>query len=541
VGDAIGGPVKAFAFGILALAGLVLLTACSNLASTLAARGADRQRELAIRLSIGAGRARIVRQLLTEAVVLATAGGAVGALATVFATRALSSWQLPIEVPIQFDVRPDVSVFVFAFVVSLLAGMGFGAAPALQAAATDPNATLKLVDGARGRRWPIRDLFVVAQVTFCFVLVAACLTSLRGLREALTMPLGLRPAGVTMAGFDLGLGGYSRDTGEALRKGLLEKIGSLPGVQSAAYANSLPLNIDQSTTHVYPDDWPDTSRADVPRAIKYQVSPGVFRTLGIRLLEGRDIDWHDTSTSRRVAVVNETFARQILRTRNAVGRHFREGLRGPLTEVVGVVETGRYQSLTEPETPVLFDPILQAYNTTTVMLVRSTLPSNEMQQEIRRVITSVDPSLPLFGVQSVKEMLAFVLLPMRVASIALGAFGLIAVMLAGTGIYGVVSYAVARRRREIAVRVAIGATRRIILRLILRRVVALLAVGALLGLPLAVAASGFLRSIVYQQSLTDTATLLGVAVIVVFVGLLASWMPVRRALRLDPAAALSVE
>ncbi len=541
VGDAIGAPARAFAFGVLALAGLVLLTACANLASTLTARGTDRQRELAIRLSIGAGRSRIVRQLLTESIVLAAIGGAVGAIGTAVAAKALSEWQLPIALPIQLDVHADLRVFSFALLISLVAGVIFGVAPALHAATTDPNASLKSVDGARVRRWPIRDVFVGVQVTLCVVLVAACLTSLRGLQHALTMPLGMDPAGVTMAGFDLGLAGYSPESGETLRRRALDMMSALPGVETAAYANSLPLNIDQSSTMIYPIDRPDLQLSTAPRAVKYQVSPGFFRTLGIRMLQGRDIDWRDTSSSRRVAVVNDAFARQILGGRDAVGRHFRYGPEGPLIEVVGVVETGKYQSLTETETAVVFQPILQAYNTTTVMLVRSSRPAGEMAVDMRHIINSIDRSLPLFGVRSVEEMLGFVLLPMRAAAVALGAFGLLAAMLAATGIYGVVSYAVARRRREIAIRVAVGATRRSILLLVLRRVATLIALGTLLGLPLASAAAGILGSVVYQASANDPAMLSGVAVIVLFIGLLASWLPARRALRLDPAAALYVE
>ena len=276
VGDALGAPARAFAFGVLSLAGLVLLTACANLASTLAARGTDRRRELAIRLSIGASRARIVRQLLTETIVLATVGGAVGALGATIAARALSSWQLPITLPVQFDLHPDVRVFALAFFVSLVAGLGFGVAPARQAARTDPNTALKSVDGARGRRWPIRDVLVAAQVALCFVLVAACLMSLRGLQSALTMPLGFESAGVAMASFDLGLAGYSREAGESVRRRGLEIISDRPGVQSAAYANSLPLNIDQSHTVVYPDDRPHLQGAEVPLAIRL---PSISRVL----------------------------------------------------------------------------------------------------------------------------------------------------------------------------------------------------------------------------------------------------------------------
>jgi predicted permease len=541
VGDAVGAPARTFALGVLVLSGLVLLTACANLAGVLAARGTDRQRELAIRLSIGAGRGRLVRQLLTETLVLACLGGAVGTVASVIGAKALSSWRLPIALPIQLDVTPDVRVFAFALLVSLLAGIAFGVAPARQAAATDPNTTLKSVEGARAGRWPVRDVLVGVQVALCFVLVAACLTSLRGLQSALAMPLGLNPSGVTMASFDVGLSGYSRDAGENLRRRALEAITQLPGVETASYGNSLPLNIDQSSTVVYPEDRLDLPRSQVPRAIKYQVSPGFFQTLGIRMLQGRDIDWGDTSASRRVTVVNEAFANRILGGRDVLGRHFRYGSQGPPIEVIGVVETGKYQSLTEAETPTVFEPILQAYNTTTVMLVRSSRPPGDVVSDIRRVMHSLDPALPLFGVRGVEEMLGFVLLPMRVAAIALGAFGVLAVMLAATGIHGVVSYAVARRRREIAIRVAVGATGRSILQLLLRRIAILVLFGALAGLPLAVATGGLLASIVYQGSVNDGSTMLGVFAIVAVVGLTACWLPARRALRLQPATALHLE
>jgi predicted permease len=541
VGDAVRTPARAFALGVLVLSGIVLLTACANLAGVLAARGADRQRELAIRLSIGAGRGRLVRQLLTETLVLGGLGGAAGTLASVIAASALSGWQLPIALPVQLDVTPDVRVFAFALLISVLAGIAFGVAPARQAAATDPSTALKSVEGVRAGRWPVRDVLVGVQIVLCFVLVAACLTSLRGLQSALTMPLGLDPSGVTMASFDVGLSGYSRDAGEHLRRRALEEITRLRGVETAAYGNSLPLNIDQSSTVVYPDDRPDLPRSQTPRALKYQVSPGFFRTLGIPLLQGRDIDWRDTSATRRVVVINEAFANQILGGRDPIGRHFRYGPQGSPIEVVGVVATGKYQSLTEVETPAVFEPILQAYNTTTVILVRSSRPSPEVAADIRRVMHSLDPSLPLFGVRGVEEMLGFVLLPMRVAAIALGAFGVLAVMLAATGIHGVVSYAVARRRREIAIRVAVGATGRTILQLVLRRIATLVAIGALAGLPLAMAAGGLLGSIVYHGSVNDASTMLGVLAIVALVGLAACWLPARRALRVQPATALYLE
>ena len=541
VGDAIGAPARAFAIGVMFLAVLVLVTACVNLASTLAARGADRQREVAVRLSIGAARGRIVRQLLTESIVLALLGGIAGAGSAFVAARALSLWQLPIALPIQIDITPDARVFAFSFAATLLAAVAFGVAPASQAVKTDLSACMKTIDGPRAGRWPIRDLFVGAQVMLCFVLVAASLMALRGLERALALPLGMDGSGVTMAAFDLGPGGYSDEAGENLRRRALDRIAALPGIEEAAYGNSLPLNIDQSSTVVFPDDRPELQRSEAPRAIQYQVSPGFFRTLGIRLLQGRDIDWRDTPVTRRVAVVNQAFARTILRSDDVVGRHFRTGPQGPAIEVVGVVAMGKYQSLTEAETPAMFASMAQSYNTTTVMLVKSSLPTSQVARQIEGVVAAVDRSLPLFGVRSIDEMLGFVLLPMRVAAVALSAFGILAVMLAATGIYGVVSYAVARRRREIAIRVAVGATRGGILQIVLRRIAILIAAGCALGVPLALAMNGVLRNVVYQTSGNDVISLSAVTVIVALVAAFACWVPARRALGVDPCTALHIE
>ncbi|MCA1559353.1 MAG: ABC transporter permease [Acidobacteria bacterium] len=250
VGDTLRGPVRAFTLGVLGLASLVLLAACANLASLLTARASDRRREMAIRISLGAGRARLVRQLLTESMVLALAGGASGAGLAFLSARALSAWQAPIDLPVQFDVTLDLRVLLFAFVVSAAAGVLFGVAPARRASRTDPNAALK--GGERGRlpwhRLAFRDVLVAIQVALCFVLVAACLLSLRGLQRALVMPLGFDPRGVAIAGFDVGLAGYTRAEGEVLQRRVREEVLRLPGVVAAAYANSIPLSLDQSTT-----------------------------------------------------------------------------------------------------------------------------------------------------------------------------------------------------------------------------------------------------------------------------------------------------
>lgn len=543
VGDALRGPVKAFTAGVLALAGLVLLAACANLASLLTARTADRQREIAIRLSIGASRARVVRQLLTETLLLSIAGGCSGYALATFLSKALSAWRAPMDFPVQFDVDPDWRVFVFAFAISIAAGILFGLAPARHVSRTDTNAVLKGTNTAFAirRRLPFRDVLVALQVALCFVLVSGCLLSLRGLQRALTMPLGFQPRGVAVASFELGLAGYSRQDGERFQRRALEAAGRLPGVLSAAYSNSVPLSMDQSRNTIYPEDQSDVRPGDAKSAVFYQVSPDFFRTMQIRLIAGRDFDWRDDRKSRVVAIVNEAFVRNILHTDRPIGKRFRFGGTGPLAEVVGVVNDGKYEALAESRRAVVFKPILQSYNSTTTVVVRSALPEGQMVAQMRQAITGLDANLPLYGTGSLEQMLGFAFFPAQAAAIALSAFGLLAIILAATGINGLVAYAVSRRVRELGIRIAIGARPSEVLRLVLARMATLLAAGAVLGLALSLAAGQVLASIIYQASARDPLILAAVALTIFVIGILSCWAPAIRALRIDPMAALRWE
>ena len=397
VGDVIGGPARAFSLGLLVLAGLVLLAACANLAGGLAARGADRRRELAVRVAIGAGRGRLMRQLLTETFILVAMGGALGTIGAAALARTLSRWQLPIAVPIQLDTVIDGRVAAFAVIATVLTAIGIGVGPAQQAVRAAPYGSLNVREATVMRRWPLRDILVSVQVAICVLLVAGSLLAGRVLLEAMRMPLGINPAGTMTASFDLGLAGYSRAASDAFRRQIVDRLRVHPGVQEVAYANSLPLNIDQSSTVVHPDDRRDLSPRDFGRALKYQVSPGFFQTVGIRFLEGRDLTWQDTAASQSVAVVNEAFVRLILQDGRAIGRQIRFGPGAPVT-IVGVVETGKYQTLTETATPAIFQPMLQAPNTTTMILVRSTRPDAEIAEAMRRAVHEADPALPLMSV-----------------------------------------------------------------------------------------------------------------------------------------------
>jgi predicted permease len=542
IGDAIGGPARAFAIGVMVLAGLVLLAACTNLASLLTARTADRQREIAIRLSVGASHGRVVRQMLTETLVLSLAGGAAGYGLAVLLSRGLSNWRAPLEFPVQFDVSPDWRVFFFACAISVLAGIVFGLAPAGHASQTNPNTVLKGETSSwRGAKLAPRDVLVVIQVALCFVLVAGCLLSLRGLQQALTLRLGFDPQGVTVVGFDLGMAGYSEEQGRAFQLRALEAIERMPGVSSAAYSNSVPLSIDQSQSSAFSEDLAHPRPADSVSVIYYQVSPNFFHTLGIELMAGRDFTWHDDAKSPRVALVNRTFGRQVLHTDQPVGKRFRFGTAGPLIQVIGVVEDGKYQTLTERPQPVVFQPILRVYNTTTTLIVKSSRPEAQMVEQMRQAVTQLDAHLPLYGAGSLQQMLGLVFFPTRAAAIALSAFGLLAIMLAATGIHGLVSYAVARRVHEIGIRMAVGARPAQVVRLVLGKVLILIIAGAAIGLALALAAGQVLASIVYQASPRDPAVFAAVLGTMALLGLASCWAPVRRALRIDPMVALRHE
>jgi predicted permease len=542
-GSTLRTPMTAFTLGVLSLAGIVLLIASVNLAAALTARGADRQRELSLRLAIGAGAGRIIRQTLIETLVLVGCGGLAGAVLAWFGSRALSLLSVPVDVPINFDVQADPVVFAFACAVSLVTALVAGLAPARQAARTDPNAALKGSAAAVSTRlrFAARDAMVVVQVTLCVVLTSACLLSLRGLNQALTMDVGMRPAGVGMVGFELGLARYTPEAQPAFQRRALDAVKQLPGIVAVAYSNSVPLSIDVSTSVIFPENQPGLERREARQATRYKASPDFFRTIGTQLLEGREFDWRDDSQAPRVAIVNATFARTILRTEHAVGQRFAYGPNGPLIEVIGVAKDGKYQSLSEAPRPVVFDNILQAPSTNVILLARSAAPESDTVALLSRSVRQLDPQLTLFQTQSLHDMLAFVLFPSRVAAVALSTFGLLAALLAGTGIYGVVAYAVARRVREIGVRIAIGARPGQVLRLIFVRIGVLMLVGAASGLALALATSRLLTSVVYQASPNDPLVLAGVIATVVLLGLAASWAPARRALRLNPTTALRAE
>src|SRR5258708_7759755 len=389
----------------------------------------------------------------------------------------VSPWRAPLEFPVQFDVNPDWRVFLFSFAAAILTGVLFGAGPARRAWKADPAMSLKgLATPVSGGRCAARDVLLPVQIALCCVLVTASLVAARGLMRSFQSPLGFKPDGAAVAGYDVALSGYDRDRGGLFHQRALEAVASLPGVESAAYASSVPLSINQSTTTVFPENTTDFRPKNAHHPAYYYVSSGYFHTAGTKLLAGRDFTPQDKRRSR--VVVNQTFVRRVVGTADAVGRRFRWG-RDELTEIIGVVEGGKYETVTESPKAAIFLLILQNYPPSVVLIARSRRPEPEMAAEMRQAVARLDPHLAIFGVGSLRQMLGLVYLPMRAAAIALGAFGVLAIMLSITGIYGLSAYTVSRRAREIGIRMAIGARPTQVLRAGVGRIGTLGTAGAL--------------------------------------------------------------
>jgi predicted permease len=349
------------------------------------------------------------------------------------------------------------------------------------------------------------------------------------------MSLGIEPRGVAATAFDVGPGGYQGVQAQVFQQKALESVERLPGVTSAAFSDTIPLYMDQSDVGVYPADVTDLRPKNAKLTYYYVVSPGFFRTVGSRLMAGRDFTWHDDKNAPPLAIVNQTFAKQILGGTKSVGSFFRNG---GLVQVVGIVQDGKYQGLAEEARPAVFVPILQHPETSVILVARCVRDERGVAAQMRRVVQDLDRRLPVYSTASLNELLSFAYLPARAAVIALGTFGLLAILLSITGIYGISAYNVSRRQREIAIRVAVGARGYDIVREILGRTGLFVLIGSLAGLGFGIAAARLLESIVYQAKPNDPIVIIAVVLTVGTTGIAAAYRPARRALRLDAAEVL---
>ncbi len=540
MGDMWGDSARDFLLGVMVLALLVLLAACANLGSMFAARAADRSRELAIRLAIGSSRWVLLRGVLTEAILVSLAGGAAGTLLASMLLQALSRWQPLVEFPFHVVVLPDAKVYLVAIVLAVGSGILFGTLPARQIRRSD---AAQLVKGSVGteilfRRFALRDVLLCIQIALCTLLVTASLVALRGMERSLHAPLGFQPHGVMLAGTDLTMAGYREEQFLPVQKRMLEETARIPGVSAVGIIDRTILGEGCcGSESVFPAGTTDF-RKELFSAHNFSISPEYLAASGMRLLSGRNFTWHDTADSPPVVLVNRTFARMMFGDTPALGRHFL--LYGGKTpkEVVGVVEDGKYLTLTEDPKPAMFFPLTQEINDNrTVLVVRSALPPTELATMLDRTLSGIDRNLPL-TLHSWPDALDLAFFPARAATAALGIMGLLAAMLAVTGTFGVATYTVSKRMKEFGIRVALGAARVELIRAALGRPLLLLLSGSIVGLGLGMLASRLLAQIVYEATPQDPLVLGGTIVTMVFLGLLATWIPARQSMAIDPARLL---
>jgi predicted permease len=541
-GNYLGAPARAFLGGLMLLAGLILIAACANLGMLFAARASDRGRDVALRLALGASRARILRQMLTEAVLISLGGGAAGLWASVLLLRALRAWNPMPKFPINVPVAPDGNVYAVALGLAIFSGLLFGLVPIRQVLRADPYQVVKAgSSGGVGRRLSVRDLLLAVQITICAVLVTSSIVALRGLARSTHADFGFDPAHALLADTDLALSGYRDDRIPEMQRRMIDAVKAIPGVEAVASASDTPLGAGGMTTLVFTDDNVELrAPTAVAKARKFNVSAGYFATARTAIVAGREFTPHDDEHAPSVAIVNRTLARRIFGSaEKAVGGHIKNRL-GLRMEIVGVVEDGKYANLAEDPTTALFQPAPQSPWSQTWLIIRSQHSPEQVAPAVRAALRNLDPSLPVF-IETWTSQLDFALFPSRVATVALGVLGAIGAVLSLTGIFGLAAYSVSKRMKEIGIRMAVGATGSDVLRASLGRAFKLLAFASAVGLLLGILGAGVLASIVYQATPRDPIVLGGVIVSMLLLGLVATWIPARRALSADPLRLLREE
>jgi len=541
LGDQFAPAVRGFIAGLMLLAGLILLAACANLGSLFAARAADRAKEVALRIALGSSRNRILRSLFTEAVLISLAGGAVGLWASVVFLHWFSEWQPFGNFPIHAPMNPDASVYGLALLLSFVSGLLFGAVPVRQVLRTDAYQVIKVGANAEiGRRVTGRDVLLAAQIAICAVLVTSSLVAVRGLAHAMHSNFGFEPQKSVLVGADLRMAGYSTDRIAVMQKRMIDAVAAIPGVEAVGVTDALLLN-DQNGWNIFDDRTTDLRPSNAAAYVyAYHVSPDYLHAEGTTLLAGQAFTWHDDKDLPRIAVVNQEFARKIFGSvAKAIGSYYKlpDGTR---IQVVGVAQNGKYGKLTEEPQPAMFLPILQWPSNSAWMVVRSNGDPQPLGPAIRSALHRLDAGLPVVVEMRLDEI-GGALFPPQVASVTLGVMGAMGAMLSITGIFGMAAYSVSKRLRELGIRVALGAQRKQVVQAALGRAFKLLAFGSTAGLLLGILASRVLAFIVYQATPRDPLVLAGVVVAMALLGLLATWIPARRALSVDPMILLREE
>jgi predicted permease len=533
--------VVGFLAVLLALVGLVLLVACVNLAGMLLARAATRRREIAVRLAIGANRMRLVRQLVTETLVLFAVGCGLALLLTRWLTGLLLAVLPALPVPVGVDITVDWRVVSFTAGVSFAAAILCALAPAFQASRPDLVRALKVDGAGTGGRLRLRSAFVIAQVGVSLVLVIAGGLFTRALGRAAAINPGFDQAHVDVVSLDLSLSGYKEGEAIAFAARFLDRVRAIPGVQAASLAADLPLDGGRMglgslrVPGLQPPNGLDSFPADWN-----SVSPDHFKTLKIPLVRGRDFSDHDTASAPGVIIINEAMARIVWHTTDVLGRQFEADMNPKKTlTIVGVVPDTQLITLGDKVQPYVYVPLAQQYVSRQSLLVKSL--SGAAIPAVRAVLREMNPNVPVTTAMPLAQITALTLTPQRMAGAVAASLGVVVLLLAAIGLYGVTSYSVSERTRELSIRMALGADRATVLRLVIRQGLVLTAIGVAIGLAVGAAGAQVLRSLLFGISTLDPAAFGGAAFLFAMVALAASYLPARRATQVDPMDALRVE
>jgi predicted permease len=537
-------PVITLALFLSGLAGVVLLIACANVMNLMLSRASGRAREIAVRLAIGAGRARLVRQLLTESLVIAVLGGALGLLLAQAGADLFSQIRIPIDVPIVVDVRLDPEVLLFALLISVASAVLFGLAPALQSTRADLVPALKAGGAAPGkrRRFLGRNALVMAQVAGSLVLLVVATQAYRGARILLSSPAGFRTDHILMASFNPALARDSTEQTKEFYRRLQEQARTLPGVKSAALAQAMPMVPASPVIRVIPEGVPMPAGTEAVGVFSNTVSDGYFRTLGVPLLEGREFEETDRADSARVLIVNEQFARKFYPHQDPIGKRVQlYSADGPFAEIIGVAKQGKYVFPIEPRMEYLYLPLAQNPAPALTLMLETEGPSAGLSGPLRGLVHSLDSRQPIYGVRTMEEFydvrahktLGFV-------TGAIAGLGILGLVLALVGLYGLMTYSVSLQQREIGVRMALGADPATVVRMVLKQGMILAGSGAAIGLFLSLAASGPTATLVEGHGFNLPLIAL-VTISLLAMAALGAYIPARRASRVDPNTILRQE
>jgi putative ABC transport system permease protein len=519
---------------------LVLLIACANVANLLLARASVRRREIAVRLALGASRRRLVRQLLTESLLLALLGAVAGLILTQWTAGMLPRFFAPGDLD-GVDFSFDWRVLAFTLGVALITGVVFGLVPALQATRLNLIPSLKDETGSYGqrlRRLALRNVLVISQLALSLVLLICAGLFVRGLRHAVQSDLGFAANNLLEASIETEGANLNEQQSEAFYQQTLERVSGLPGVQSATLVAFVPLSGGGYRRGTAIEGYQRQPNEDTEINSNI-IGPNYFNTMGIPIVAGRDFNAQDRTGSPAVVIVNEVLARRYLGG-NALGKRLRFGA-GQFREIVGVVRNAKYRNLREEPLPFIYTPFAQEPQSGMTLIVRTAGDPSALLGAVRNEVGAINKDVPLFAVQTMTQRIGSQLATDRVIAVLLSVFGGCALLLAAIGIYGVVGYAVAQRTHEIGIRIALGADQRDILKLIVSQGMVLTAIGAGIGLVLALAATQLLKSLLFGISATDPLTFVSVVVVLVGVALLACYLPARRAMKVDPLVALRYE